>query len=208
MASSDVLRHLRLPAMLSASCTKWCYTDDTRLIFGLIDSTERQVWRTADDKNNAENCIDRKSASQTLDQDKSNQMQANPILPSISTVDFAVLSSSVFAGAGCSASARKKEEMLWCLLHYTFTGHRCLWRQVIACVSCVYSLSCHVFSQISFVQYMSVHVRAWWTSCGLTIELISSHLAILRPIFNTANKLSPDCSSSGSAYSVPRGKFE
>lgn len=99
------------------------------------------------------------SASQTLDQDKSNQMQANPILPSISTVDFAVLSSSVFAGAGCSASARKKEEMLWCLLHYTFTGHRCLWRQVIACVSCVYSLSCHVFSQISFVQYMSVHVR-------------------------------------------------
>lgn len=49
---------------------------------------------------------------------------------------------------------------------------------------------------------------AWWTSCGLTIELISSHLAILRPIFNTANKLSPDCSSSGSAYYVLRGKFE
>lgn len=137
---------LQYPSIL---CIKWCYmihrflmgrdrfqwknsltysiTNQNKCWPDLIQYTSIQTQQQDRQKHS-----DGESVSQTLDLIKLNQIKShkNLILPSISTVDFPVSSSSVFA-AGCSSSAGKRNHSSD-VCYTSFTLHQCLCRQVIA----------------------------------------------------------------------------
>lgn len=108
-----------------------------------------------------ENCVDGTTASQTLNQAKSYQTQANHILPSISTLDFSVLSSSLFAGTGCSASAGNKREKCCDVGYTSHSRHISVFEIKGLHVSRVYSLSCLPSDRLYTLMW------AWWTRCSL-----------------------------------------
>lgn len=106
-------------------------------------------------------------------------MQANPILPSISTVDLAVLSSSGSLGAGCSASARKKGRSAD-VCYTTHSRYISVFENRWSHTSGV-SAARAVMSVRSALYCTCVHVHG-----GLQhSDVILSHLAVLCPYFTT-----------------------
>lgn len=145
-----------------------------------IDSREKQVWQTADKKKNKADHTNSihgyantanqmwklrwwnngESDSQS-GQIKSYQTQANHILPSISTLDFSVLSSSLFAGTGCSASAGNKSEKCCDVGYTSHSRHISVFEIKGLHVSRVCSLSCLPSDRLYTLMW------AWWTRCSL-----------------------------------------
>lgn len=136
-----------------------------------IDSTEKLVRQTTDNRNDADWSNSLYRCANTLHQTgklccqrvrlpirvKSNYIRSREIRSYLPSPRWTLL---------CCRPPSYWEQVALCQLEkgrkavkfltQTFTVHQCLWRQVITCVP---SLNCHVFSQTSFVLYM--YVCAW-----------------------------------------------